>query len=502
MKTAHSSRQQHTPRWLRLGLTILALLLAMVALLSYTVETLDARPRALARYVERVGAGHRSVVAQAAERLAALLDWLDQPLELRPRPQNLRLGAQAGPLPQQGAADAGARVVLVASPEDATQAIQRARPGDRITFAPGIYRFSGTSIAVTRAGTKAAPILLRADRPETVFLEFDMTEGFVVSAPHWTFENMNIRGVCAQHAACEHAFHVVSLASHFVARNNTVTDFNAHIKINGADGSFPDNGLIEGNTLSNRSIRETQSSVTPIDLVAASRWIVRDNWISDFAKGGADRVSFGAFAKGAGFGNRFERNVVVCEHLLQRAPGQRVGISLGGGGTGKTYCRDARCVVEQDDGTVQSNLIMACSDEGIYLNRAATSQVRQNTLLDTGGISVRFVESSAEVQGNLVDGVIRGRDGGVLRGNDNLQTSMTRQYLGSHPVRGLYRNLADLDLAWSASAPRRSQSEPAAPDLCGSTRPTQAAYGAFEDFSACVRPGQATPPSESPPHQR
>lgn len=488
MKTARSTRQQHPARWIKLVLTILALLLATAAMLSCTLETLNERPRALARYVEHRVSGHNTVVAQAGERLAALLTWLDQPLELRPRPQALRLSAQADSEPRHGAAGASAQVVPVASPDDAVQAIQRARPGDRVTFAPGTYRFSGTSIAVNRAGTKVAPITLRAETPETVFLEFDMTEGFVVSAPYWTFENMNIRGVCARHADCEHAFHVVSRASHFVARNNTVTDFNAHIKINGEDGSFPDNGLIEGNILSNRSIRQTQSSVTPIDLVAASRWTVRNNWISDFAKGGADRVSYGAFAKGAGFGNVFERNVVVCEHLVQRAPGQRVGISLGGGGTGKSFCRDARCITEQDGGTVQSNLIMSCSDEGVYLNRAAASEIRHNTLLDTGGISVRFVESSAEVQGNLVDGVIRSRDGGVLREDDNIQTSATRLYLGSHPVRDLYRNLADLDLAWSASAPRRRQVGPAAPDLCGSARPAQAVYGAFEDFLACMRP--------------
>lgn len=487
MNLTRSSRWRQPTRRLKLVLAGFALLL-LLALMSYALETLDARPRALASYVERRTSGHSTIVLRAGEQLAAALRWLDRPVELPLRRQGLRLGAQAGTSPPGEPVLSSGHGVLVASPEDAAKAINRARPGDWLTFAPGTYRFSGASIAVNQAGTSAAPIVVRADRPETVFLEFDMTEGFVVSAPYWTFENLNIRGVCARHSSCEHAFHVVSRASHFVARNNTITDFNAHFKINGTDGSFPDHGLLEANTLSNRDIRETESSVTPIDLVAASGWKVRGNWISDFVKGGADRVSYGAFAKGAGFGNSFERNVVVCEHVLKRAPGQRVGISLGGGGTGKDYCRDARCITEQDGGTVQSNLIVSCSDEGIYLNRAATSQIRHNTLLDTGGISVRFVESSAEVQGNLVDGAIRSRDGGVLRDDDNIQTSVTRLYLGSHPVRGLYRNLAELELAWSASAPRRRHSGPAAPDLCGSARPAQAAYGAFEDFSACVRP--------------
>jgi parallel beta-helix repeat protein len=487
MKTTRSSRPQRPTRRLKLVLAGFALLLLLLALMSYALETLDARPRALAGYVERRTFGHSSIVLRTGEQLAAALRWLDRPVELPLRRQDLRLDAQAGTSPPGEPVLSSGPVVLVTSPDEATKAIQRARPGDWLTFAPGTYRFSGASIVVNQAGTSAAPIVVRADRPETVFLEFDMTEGFVVSAPYWTFENLNIRGVCAQHSSCEHAFHVVSRASHFVARNNTITDFNAHFKINGADGSFPDHGLLEANTLSNRGIRETESSVTPIDLVAASGWKVRGNWISDFAKGGADRVSYGAFAKGGGNGNSFEQNIVVCEHLLRGASGQRVGISLGGGGTGKAYCRDARCITEQDGGTIQSNLIMSCSDEGIYLNRAATSQVRHNTLLDTGGISARFAESSAEIHGNLVDGAIRGRDGGVLHGEDNIQTSMTRQYLGSHPVRGLYRDLASFDLSWAVTAPRRTQADKASRDLCGLARPRQAAYGAFEDFSECVK---------------
>jgi parallel beta-helix repeat protein len=320
-----------------------------------------------------------------------------------------------------------------------------------------------------------------------VTLEFDMSEGFVVSEPHWTFENLSIRGVCAQHSSCEHAFHVVSRATHFVSRNNAVTDFNAHFKINGSEGNFPDHGLIEGNTLSNSSVRDTESSVTPIDLVAASHWVVRGNWISDFAKAGSDRVSYGAFAKGGGADNRFEQNIVLCEHFLRGAPGQRVGISLGGGGSGKEYCRDTRCITEQDGGVIRSNLIMGCSDDGIYLNRAATSQVYHNTLIDTGGISVRFVESSAELEGNLVDGAIRSRDGGALHATDNIQTLMTRQYLGSHPVRGLYRDPSGLDLSWAATPPRRQRAGVVPSDLCGSERPRPPTYGAFEDFSKCLR---------------
>lgn len=475
-------------------LAALALLLVVsAAALSWAVETLAVPPRTLAHHVERRASGHGMAVVAVGTRLADWLLWLDRSADLQPDWPPLRVGAQAK-VAMAAALPARAKVVLVASTTEASLAIQQAQPGDVITFVPGTYRFAGSAIAVNRAGTDRAGIVVRAEQAGTVFLEFDMMEGFVVAEPYWTFENLSIRGVCAQHSNCEHAFHVVARASHFTARNNTITEFNAHIKINGSEGKFPDDGLIDGNTLGNSSIRDTDSSVTPIDLVAASRWLIRGNWISDFAKRGSDRISYGAFAKGGGAGNRFEGNFVLCEQRLQGVPGQRVGISLGGGGTGKEYCRDRRCITEQDGSVVQSNLIMSCSDDGIYVNRSATSVIRHNTLIDTGGISARFVESSAEVVGNIVDGSIRSRDGGALHASDNVETSMTRLYLGLHPVRGMYRDNAGHGLSWAAEPPRRRLTD-AAPDLCGSERPPQPTYGAFEDFSKCL---QQAHPGELP----
>ena len=481
MRSRQARHKRSAPKLLKA--TLLAFMIFLTAgAMSWAVETLEVPPRTLAIYVERRAAGHHPVVAAIGNRLAGFLLWLDRADTYRSIRPELRLGALAVPTSTSAPGAAHINIVLVATVTDATQAIEQAQPGDSITFAPGTYHFVGTGITVNRPGTDSAPITVRADRPDTVTLEFDMTEGFVVSAPYWTFENLGIRGTCAQHSNCEHAFHVVANANHFVARNNSISDFNAHFKINGSEAKFPDDGLIEGNVLSNSSVRETESSVTPIDLVGASRWTLRGNRISDFVKSGADRVSYGAFAKGGGTGNRFEQNFVTCEQLLRGAPGQRVGISLGGGGTGKEYCRDARCITEQDGSTIRSNLIMSCSDDGIYINRSATSQVTHNTLIDTGGISVRFAESSADVIGNLVDGAIRGRDGAALRAVDNNQTSLTRLYLGSHPVRGLYRDLVGLDLSWAASPPRRRRADAGSPDLCGAQRPPTPAYGAFEDF--------------------
>jgi len=472
-------------RLLWAGVALLALLLLALGIL---VERLEIAPRSLGPYVERRALGHNSLVEGFGSWSGRMLVELDRGKQLPFALPPLALGAQAVPHGSRNAAlpDAGAagREIFIDSAGAARNAIQAARPGDVLTFLPGRYFFDGRSIYASQAGSAAGPITVRAQQPGTVTLLFDLTEGFRVSAPYWVFENLAIQGVCARHTNCEHAFHVTAQGGHFIARNNVITDFNAHFKIDGDGTHYPDAGLIEANSLNNTAVRQTANPVTPIDIVGASDWIIRGNLISDFIKGEGNRVSYGAFAKGAGRGNRFERNIVLCERRLRGAPGQRVGLSLGGGGTGSKYCRDGRCLTEQDG--IESNLIASCSDDGIYLNRAAASRIRHNTLIDTAGITVRFAVSSADVEGNLLDSIIRSRDDGVVRATDNVTSSMLRSYAGQHAVRDLFAHPATLDLVWRTSPPRRRDHDFPAVGLCGEARSAPVAYGAFDDFSACL----------------
>lgn len=438
-------------------------------------------PRALAPYVEKRSSGHNAVIEGSGRWSAATLMRLDRGESAPATPLIGGLGARVKAVP---APEAGT-VRMVANSDEARRAISAAEAGDIITFLPGVYRFDRTPLAATRPGTELAAITVRAAVPGSVTLEFDLAEGFVVSAPHWHVENLTIRGVCRVQANCEHAFHVVGAAVDFRARNNTIVDFNAHFKINGSGGRFPDQGRLEDNTLRNDSVRDTVNPVTPIDLVAASHWRIRRNKISDFVKGSGDRISYGGFAKGAGSDNIFEQNLVVCEARLRGLPGQRVGLSLGGGGSGKEYCRDKRCIVEQEQSEIRANLIASCSDDGIYLNNAASSKITHNTVIDTGGIDVRFPASSADAEGNLVDGDIRARNGGELRLTDNRTTPIALLYAGYHPVRQLFMNAGLFDFAWNGSPPKRTRGSAFVPDLCGAVRGTTLAYGAFDDIAAC-----------------
>ena len=406
----------------------------------------------------------------------------DDPLP--PIPQIWRIGAQQHAPQTTPSSDASADK-LVSTSAEFLETLKQARAGEVITLLPGRYHFEHT-ITINQTGSAAARITVRAVRPDKVFLDFQMGEGFKVSAPYWTFENLHIGGVCTPQTDCEHAFHIVGKAAWFIARNNTIVDFNAHFKINGEDRHFPDNGLIDGNTLTNTRIRQTDNPVTLVDLVAASHWRISHNLITDFIKADGNQVSYGAFVKGGGSDNRIEQNIVLCEYLIHSPRGQRVGLSLGGGGTGPQYCRDERCITEQDNSMIQSNLIASCSDDGIYLNRAATSKIFHNTLIDTGGISVRFAESTADIRGNLVDGLIRTRNGGLMRATENLTTSATRLYLGGHPVRNLFSNPTAMNFLWKAEAPVHLLSDTAINDLCDAPKSRGQRYGAFENFSACL----------------
>lgn len=466
-------------RWL--GLLLVPL--AMAAGAAWFLQQQGVTPRALAPYVERRSSGHNDVIVGVGRFMRATLLQLDRGSAGAAAPLLPLIGAQE----QASAFAAASAERLVATSDEVRQAIASANPGDTITLLPGVYRFERSPLAVTRPGGAQANIVLRARTPGSVTLEMNLLEGFVVSAPHWRFENLTIRGVCKIHSYCEHAFHVVGAGSHFASVNNTIVDFNAHFKINGAGGKFPDHGRIDANTLRNDSVRDTTNPVTPIDIVAASHWSVRRNLITDFIKGSGDRISYGAFAKGAGANNVFEQNVVVCEARLKGAPGQRVGLSLGGGGSGKDYCRDRKCITEQEQGVIRANLIASCSDDGIYLNNAAASKLVHNTLLDTGGIQVRFAASSADIEGNLVDGGIRWRDGAIVRLDDNRSTPIALLYAGYHPARALFAAPGVFDLQWDGKAPRRSAAGALTPDLCGAARPATPAYGAFEDIGPCLK---------------
>lgn len=345
-------------------------------------------------------------------------------------------------------------MILVASVAELETAITSAKAGDDIVLADGTYAVDH-KITCAAAGTPAAPITVRAANPLGAHIEANTLEAFSVTGAGWHFEGLDLRGVCTSDDSCEHAFHVTGHATGFVLRRSRIQDFSAQLKVNAALGAggaweMPHDGLVEYCEVFDTHARNTSAPVTKLNIDTGDRWIVRGNYIHDFHKASAT-PTYGAFMKSGGKSGLFERNLVVCLKD-EKTAGVHIGLSFGGGGTGAQYCAPAfdasvPCDVEHDGGTMRNNIIAACSDVGIYLNRAKGSRLLHNTLVGTTGIDFRFPTTSGEARANVLASAIRTRDGAqapTLADNlvDLTQGDFDAMYMA--PLAGDLRKKGDL----------------------------------------------------------
>jgi uncharacterized protein (TIGR03382 family) len=325
--------------------------------------------------------------------------------------------AESPPLPDA----ASATVFNVGELRDA---MLTALPGDIIELGPGVYVID-EPLRTGTAGTEAEPIVVRVGGLGAARIDSNVAEAFKVTEPHWRFEHLVVHGTCVDDSTCEHAFHITGEADFTVILDCELVDFNAQIKGNGEpigpSGTyvFPDDVRITRNRLYDTRPRSTANPVTKIDVVGGRRWTVDKNRIADFEKAGGDGVSYAAFLKGNSRDGRFLGNTVECADAF--TGGTRIGLSLGGGGSGPDpICEDGTCTPEHQGGLIANNLIAHCNDVGIYLNEALDTRVYHNTIFDTAGIDVRYAASVASIYNNLVAGTIRDRDGGTHEAGGNL----------------------------------------------------------------------------------
>lgn len=427
--TPRPPRPSFLPRWSVLLVIAVAFCAAAMGVISHHVQR---SPGELLRYAERRLIGHPKLEVVGKPLVAWLRVQIEHPIDDVPVPH--KQGNQSASLPLQRYGEDGRPVAsvlgestvapvaprttqLVSPRDDLRPLLVAARPGDTFELLPGHYGLP-RSIHLNQGGTPSQPVTVRAAQPGSVVIESSASEGFVVESPYWIFENLVIKGICPIHSNCEHAFHVVGNAQNTVIRNNRIEDFNAHIKVNGLAPYWPDHGLIQFNTLINTTPRDTARSVTPIDIVGASHWHVLDNQIRDFAKYDGNKISYGVFMKGGGQHGLIARNLIICTSHDISQPGQRIGASLGGGGTDVGSCRDRRCVTEHTEGSITHNVIAHCNDFGIYINKSNQSRIAHNKLINTYGIDVRYPTSSATLIENQLDGLVRARDGAVLLSTD------------------------------------------------------------------------------------
>ena len=373
------------------------------------------------RYLQRRLEGHESLEWLVLPALNALQRLWERPPPPGPLP-TLGKGQQATSM-ADAVPDSG-MVVRVNTADGIATALLEARPGTHIVIEPGRYTFAKT-LRLGFDGQAQAPIVLSAIRPGSVHLEFSQISGIQIDRPHWLFENLNIVGACKNDHTCEHAFHVVGRGAYTTLRNNHLQDFNAHIKVNGLDGNWPDRGLVAFNTLTNSRTRQTNRPVVMLDIVGAHHWKVQDNLVTNFAKALGNRVSYGLFMKGASEGGRIERNLVICSPSDISRPGVRVGISFGGGGTDPGVCRSNGCrEYEHRHGLGANNVVAHCNDAGMDVNRAQDIVLAHNTLINTSGFSMRHTPAHVHLIGNLYEGNTLAREAATFEAQLNLRSDL------------------------------------------------------------------------------
>jgi parallel beta-helix repeat protein len=239
---------------------------------------------------------------------------------------------------------------------------------------------------------------------------------------------------------------------------------------------------VERNEFYDTRARATSNPVTKINIDTGDDWVVRDNDVHDFSKSGG--ISYGAFMKSGGKRGVFERNRVLC---VKDSPsgGTRIGLSFGGGGTANAFCAPAfdanvPCDPEHTDGVVRNNVIINCSDVGIYLNKAANTKVLFNTLISTTGVDFRFASTTGEAHGNVLSSVVRARDSGSFAAGTNLMNVATTTWTTWYqaPLSGDLRLKGSVSQLIGAAAARATVTD----DFCARPRPVGGAYtlGALE----------------------
>lgn len=365
------------------------------------------------------------------------------------------------------------------------KALTHIKAGQQIIIEPGIYDLD-KSVWLNTPGSEKLPNRITGRSLHDVQIKL-VGEGLVINAPFWQVENITFIGKCQKHDDCEHALHIVGSGSDVVIKNNVFRDFNAAIKVNGVNKSYPDRGVIENNTLYNLSPRQTKNPVTPIDIVAANDWRVSGNFISDIQKSAGDGVSYAAFMKGNSSGGIFERNLVMCEANLKGDGRIALGLSFGGGGTGKSYFRDGDSKIESKNGVIRNNIIMHCpNDVGIYLNKSADTLIQNNIVYNTLGVDVRYIESSATISNNFIGGRVRKRDGAEFEEKTNIikqRSLLTGEEQLSHFFKRA--DLGDFSLTQDVSAMAGQNSKTYEyKDFCGVT-PQNPYIGAVSNSSLC-----------------
>ena len=323
-----------------------------------------------------------------------------------------------------GAAVAG-DASTVSSVDSLLEALENARPGDSIDILPGDYFVPRTGL--DREGLPDAPITVQAAIPGTVTLWASDDTVFLVSGSYWRIRELSFQG----HGGADHALHIRGPAHGLVVESNRFRNFHAALRAQRGEraGEFPDHVRVLRNIFVNDAPRRASRPIAAISVTGGQDWIIEENLIADIgvAAGAGGNHAMAAYVKGGARGTIIDRNVVACE--WRHKGGQRVGLSLGGGGTSRADFdrREQRACLddcpETVGGRLTNNIVYNCPNApGIYLRRADDTLVAHNTVFNAFGVQAHYPQTRAAVSNNLISGTVWARDGSHVEETGNRTT--------------------------------------------------------------------------------
>jgi hypothetical protein len=373
------------------------------------------------------------------------------------------------------ATSAHAATTYVSTESQLRSAIQNATSGSTIILENGTYNLRGP-LYTQANGTSSYPIKVRArNAKQAIIVTNGAEEAFSVSHPYWYFENLFVR-VSGQ--GSYHAYKFQNNGSYARVTGGTMElrpGAESGIKgSGGANGPWPDNVRIGYNEIY-FTAPTTYYLAEGIDAVAVSGWWIYNNVIHHIYPG-TSGVGYGAFTKGNSMNTIIENNLFYdCF----------IPISLGGGGTGSQWMRNADPTYEDRNGLVRNNVTMNSTDVALYLYNANGAKVYNNTFYNSytscgsgcSSIDVRMTGSTADIRNNILDKRVNNREGGTHTAINNLQlpTPTTTSWFVSPSTR-------NFNLAAGSPAINRGANLSAVPrDMYGrSRRVTTTDVGATE----------------------
>ncbi|HZG58843.1 fibronectin type III domain-containing protein [Paenibacillus sp.] len=245
---------------------------------------------------------------------------------------------------------------------------------------------------------------------------------------------------------------------------------------------YSDYGVIKNSRLG-YTTAGNNNAVEAIDIIAGMNWKIQNNYFENTYKSVGNGVAYAVFAKGGARGTTIENNEFRNNFTA---------ISFGGGGTGSAYFRHGNSAYEHYDGIIRNNVIIKTTDAAVYMNKATNYKVYNNTIFNVGSgvgaIESRYVQSNGLVYNNLMNGIIKNRDGGTHTAAANL-TNATIDFMVDAANRNYRLNPLKATAAINTGTSLPSE---VPTDFYGDARP----YGSGYDIGAVeFSPDETVPPA-------